>query len=204
MKELHRKKRNPNPWKVLLHLLRNKVVIAFQLPFSPVTLLWRKFVEKPREGMSCPGRPCWSFLFLSKNLESKEKTNFLAEQKTSGLVSPAFKWMEWLLLCTMVREIRVVEAPRKYSSSNISWMSGPYSLLVAKNLCPGKVFLCITCLSLPMGERRGHFDAVSSCSTPKWTWKRLLLLLTITIQNFCIVNWMTEWSNLEKESIGAF
>ena len=175
MKELHRKKRNPNPWKVLLHLLRNKVVIAFQLPFSPVTLLWRKFVEKPREGMSCPGRPCWSFLFLSKNLESKEKTNFLAEQKTSGLVSPAFKWMEWLLLCTMVREIRMVEV-----AATFPW--------VAKNLCPGKVFLCITCLSLPMGERRGHFDAVSSCSTPQWTWKRLLLLLTITIQNFCIVN----------------
>ena len=178
MKELHRKKRNPNPWKVLLHLLRNKVVIAFQLPFSPVTLLWRKFFEKPREGMSCPGRPCWSFLFLSKNLESKEKTNFLAEQKTSGLVSPAFKWMEWLLLCTMVREIRMVEVVATFP-----W--------VAKNLCPGKVFLCITCLSLPMGERRGHFDAVSSCSTPQWTWKRLLLLLTITIQNFCIVNCIT-------------
>ena len=63
---------------------------------------------------------------------------------------------------------------------------------VAKNLCPGKVFLCITCLSLPMGERRGHFDAVSSCSTPQWTWKRLLLLLTITIQNFCIVNCITQ------------
>ena len=87
---------------------------------------------------------------------------------------------------------------------------------VAKNLCPGKVFLCITCLSLPMGERRGHFDAVSSCSTPQWTWKRLLLLLTITIQNFCIVNCITPgprysraplytmWNNLEKESIGAF
>ena len=157
MKELHRKKRNPNPWKVLLHLLRNKVVIAFQLPFSPVTLLWRKFVEKPREGMSCPGRPCWSFLFLSKNLESKEKTNFLAEQKTSGLVSPQLsnEWSDFYYVQWFAKlEWWKVEA-------TFPW--------VAKNLCPGKVFLCITCLSLPMGERRGHFDAVSSCSTPQWT-----------------------------------
>ena len=129
----------------------------------------------------------FSRVFHTKKIDNflgKSKLNFWTKNEDFeqcekvGLPPLFFHWnstanyLEWksrLLLCTMVREIRVVEAPRKYSSSNISWMSGPYSLLVAKNLCPGKVFLCITCLSLPMGERRGqHFDAVSS-STPQWT-----------------------------------
>ena len=51
------------------------------------------------------------------------------------------------------------------------------------------------------GKKRAAFWRSLELNSPVDSWKRLLLLLTITIQNFCILNWMTEWSNLEKGSL---
>ena len=51
------------------------------------------------------------------------------------------------------------------------------------------------------GKKRAAFWRSLELNSPVDSWKRLLLLLTITIQNLCIVNWMTEWSNLEKGSL---